>query len=222
MIWPSPQVCWGLVPLKGFSDSLADCTKKAVEDFCTPFLHPPRQFTAKAPPPKVDQRIKKSLVERTEVLITDAAAPELLASRLLSGKRRYATTGAEAPFFTNVKVIGRDAAHASTRLLKRPFDCHAELDSLMDEYISGKDSFSQKVWNSHLYSKWWQQLAKKGGSSLSAAKHRFGSYLNPLSKIAETFTLLLNLRTRFIQRVLIRHRGPPNCCKTWMAERLSC
>lgn len=136
----------------------------------------------------------ESLGEKTELLATDAAAPELLASRLLTGKRPYATgAGCKEEFFSKVKLIARDASHASTRLLKRPFEAHTALEGLMEEFISGKDSFAR---HSPLYTQWWGNLAKKG-SSLSAAKHRFGSYHVTLSKLCRNMHSMIQLCEKF-------------------------
>ena len=118
----------------------------------------------------MDQDVLRNIIAKTELLCTDAAAPELSASRLLAGQRPYATgDGGKDEFFRNVKLVARDASHASTRLLKRPLEAHPELAGLMEEFISGSDSFAQKVWHSPLYTQWWNNLAKKG-SSLAAVQ----------------------------------------------------
>lgn len=185
----------GFLPTEGFSDSLAKASKKATLSFCTPLANPPRGFQARAATQnsEVDQNVLTNIIAKTEILCTDAAAPELLASRLLAGQRPYATgDGGKDEFFRKVKLVARDASHASTRLLKRPFEAHPELAGLMEEFISGSDSFAQKVWHSPLYTQWWNNLAKNG-SSLSAAKHRFGSYLIPLSKLCRNMQSMIQL-----------------------------
>ena len=48
-------------------------------------------------------------------------------------------------FVPTVKLVGRDAAHASTSLLKKPFQKYPELNSLMEEFVSDEDSFCRKV-----------------------------------------------------------------------------
>ena len=116
---------------------------RSITDFCTPKLNPPRQFKQTTCP--VDQKLLRNVQEKTQILVTDAAGPELLASRILSGKRQAASAGFQDPFFKRVRVIGRDAAHASTRLLKRPFEAHPEIEKLLNEFVTGKDSFAQKV-----------------------------------------------------------------------------
>ena len=190
----------GYVYTEGFSDSIAQATTQSVSDFCTPYLSPPRQFRQKSPTCSVDQSVLVALQDRTQVLITDAAAPELLASQLLAGKRKMASTGEAENFFKRVKVTGRDATHASTRVLKRPFLAHPVLESMLNEFVSGKESFSQKIQHSPLYQQWYQQSLQEGGlteakpsSNLSAAKHRFASYLNPLTKICKHMPAMIQV-----------------------------
>eukprot|EP00435_Cladocopium_sp_Y103_P048565 s89_g14.t1 len=185
----------GFLPTQGFADSIAEATQKSISDFCTPLLCRPRQFKPVSGADELDKSLLEVLLGKTEILITDAAAPELLASRILTGKRKAASASELAMAlgepFKRVKVIGRDAAHASTRLIKRPFQAHEELERLLAEFVTGKDSFAQKIQHSPLYMQWWQAAKQgdesftDGGKNLSAAKHRFSSYFNPLSKISK-------------------------------------
>ena len=184
---------FGFIPTQGFADSIGEATRKSITDFCTPKLNPPRQVKQTTCP--VDQKLLRNVQEKTQILVTDAAGPELLASRILSGKRQAASAGFQDPFFKRVRVIGRDAAHASTRLLKRPFEAHPEIEKLLNEFVTGKDSFAQKVQYSPLYQQWWKKslVDEAGGSDLSAAKHRFASYMNPLAKISKNMGAMMQV-----------------------------
>ena len=190
----------GFKSMDGAADSIAACTLKAIEELCHPMLYPPRSCPqavteAVSYKPEVARRIQ----ERTSILVTDAAAPELLASDVLRGKRAYAETCERRKDFPNVTIVGRDAAHASTRLLKRPFQHHPDLQSILEEFVSGSESFCQKIHHSPLHSQWWKQaggdsLEDVGSAgSLSAAKHRFGSYLQPLSRICRQMPRMLEV-----------------------------
>ncbi|CAK8999692.1 Uncharacterized protein SCF082_LOCUS6168, partial [Durusdinium trenchii] len=106
------------------------------------------------------------------------------------GRRTFADARGEVSF-RNIKVIGRDVAHASTRLLKRPFQACQPLKSIMTEWIHGSEGFAQKVHHSPVLIQWWAKAVHNDDSdltgdqctSMSAAKHRFSSYFNPLSRI---------------------------------------
>ena len=172
----------GFLPVQGFADDLAGSFKAALQEFCTPRVFRPRGFVERQPA-AMDGEVEKNVRANTGILTTDAAAPELLSSGLLSGRRPYAGSHACEDYLTSVKVIGRDGPHASTRFVKRGFTCSPDLQDLMNEFISGTDSFAQKVFHSPLYMGWWKELVKEdsgGPVSLAAAKHRFASFLFPL------------------------------------------
>ena len=72
----------------------------------------------------------------------------------------------------------------------------------MTEWIHGSDSFAQKVHHSHILSQWWAKavqcqedsdLLGHQCTSLAAAKHRFSSYFNPLSRIVKNLQAVFNV-----------------------------
>lgn len=118
-------------PVEGYADSLASAVQKALSDYCQPRQSLPRGFVDNSLP-AFQEDVAANVKRRTSILVTDAAAPELLASSLLSGRRPYAKSNALEAFFPALKVIGRDSAHASTRLLKRPFAASSQLSDIMN------------------------------------------------------------------------------------------
>ena len=100
----------------------------------------------------------------------------------------------------HIKLVGRDVAHATTKFLKRPFQKSEAIHSLMEEWCHGSDSFAQKVFHSPLLNQWWAQSVHEPEddpvdtcASLSAAKHRFTSYLQPLSRICKNLQAALKV-----------------------------
>lgn len=182
-------------PVDGSAEDLAESTKKAVQEYCRLRICLPRGF--KDPQPgEDDPAAEANIKKKTGILVTDGAAPEVLASGLLSGRRPYAKSSSCETYMEGVKVISRDTPHASTRLLKRPFKASPELDKLMTEYVSGTDSFAQKVFHSPMLTTWWKELVTEdndGLTSMCAAKHRFASYFIPLSRIAHNFPSVVKL-----------------------------
>ena len=61
-----------------------------------------------------------------EVVTTDAAANEILATHITAGKRspKIEQNDAQQPLMPNIKLVGRDQAHAFRRLMTRPYKCH--------------------------------------------------------------------------------------------------
>ena len=185
----------GFLPVEGFADNLAHSLQTSVQHFCQPRSHLPRGFVDGCPPP-LDTKVEPNIRAKTYVLVTDGAAAEVLASGQLSGRRPYVDSGTCEKYLTSVKMIGRDAPHATTRLLKRPFQASPDLQMLMNEFVSGSHSFAQKVFHSPLYQGWWKSLVSEesgGPTSMAAAKHRFGSFLVPLSRISDNVSSMIKL-----------------------------
>ncbi len=178
------------------SDSLAKSTKSAIQSLCTPLEMKPKGCHLQEIG-NYDTAVEESLRKRTSILITDSAANEMLASNILAGRRASAATGAREAYFTDVKVIGRDASHATTRVLRRPFSCHTELQQVLDEFVLGRDSFCQKVFHSDMYKQCWKELVgeedPQASTSVCAAKHRFASYFLPLSRICKQIGPMIKL-----------------------------
>ena len=71
-----------------------------------------------------DLTLFKEIREKIHILCTDAHPAELLASNIMSGKRKSGRPEHnESVFLPNIVLVGRDHAHASTRLVKRPWAC---------------------------------------------------------------------------------------------------
>ena len=112
----------------------AAATVKALKLFCTPgfggFL---------------DHGLFQHVRDKVHILITDAASSELLASHLLRGRRRSVSgIDLEKPFFPNLFLLGCDASHACTRLLKQPWHVMDEVKEVVSCTITNSDSVAQK------------------------------------------------------------------------------
>ena len=192
--------CFGMVPVSGSAESIAQATDALMEAFCVEKKHPPR--ASKVEESAVDTGLLQHLRDSVIIIVTDAAASEQLATDLQRG-RRNAADDTQASM-TNIKLVGRDAAHASTRLLKRPFQACTELKCIMTEWCHGADSFAQKVQHSTVLSQWWAAALECRDedsdfgclTSLAAAKHRFSSYLNPLSRICKNMQTVFKVCSR--------------------------
>ena len=198
--------CSGVVGFEaaaeGNAETIGRATMAACERLCTPWYCPPR-FTSENKDVRLDKQCLQQIRKATTILVTDAAANELLASQQLRGRRELADGSskggsAELP---NVRLVGRDAAHAATRLLKKPFHAHPVIDDLLQRWVSGSDSFSQRLHHSSLYSAWFRDFVSKRRSnadelaplSVCAAKHRFASLVKPLSTICQNLPAVLQL-----------------------------
>ena len=127
-----------------------------------------------------------------ELITTDAAANEILATNIGAGKRSAELEpangdGDNSTLTPNLKMIGRDKAHSFRRLMTRPFQCDPFLDEIMDDFVLSKSSICQLVQNSHeLKSMFQEEIEQQVGckriSNLRAAKHRFESLAAPMGR----------------------------------------
>ena len=193
----------GLVDTEPSSEQLAAATTHALKVFCQPFTALPRGSKAVAKP--YDRALQKNLKDKIQILTTDNASSEMLASQQLRGARPHATPGglATKAALPNVKLVAKDSAHSSTRVLKRPFAKHPHINSVMCELVYNSESFCQKIFHSPLYSKWWKEVTAEEDeegpgqsarvTSMCSAKHRFASYYQPLSRLIKNLPAAVKL-----------------------------
>ncbi|CAK9092405.1 Uncharacterized protein SCF082_LOCUS43483 [Durusdinium trenchii] len=168
---------------RGKATDILEATRSAMRTFSTSRCNPPRNY--RGPRPDCDETLFDRLTEKCEMVVTDSASSELLAQDLGRGRRGQA--GGRTPvLFPNQKITGRDRAHASQRLISRPWESDTLLKALMQSVVQGPDSFCQKVWHSRVYSSWFaagvENSSFPAGKTLSAAQHRFCSFSKPLGR----------------------------------------
>ena len=149
-----------------------------------------------------DSELAKSVMQRVELLCVDAASDELL-----SGESMRGHAGEALPACTpNLKVIARDAAHASRRFLSRLWKADDEIVSTLSTFVRTRQSITQRIHRSQVFTAWFgEEVARDGGTcrNLRAAKHRFESYATPLARICQHLPAVV----RTAERIVIE-RGP--------------
>ena len=92
----------------------------------------------------------------------------------------------------NLKMIGRDKAHAFRKVLQRPYAADDFLETVMNDHILGSHSMTQIIANSHEFSLWLEEEIGRQESTagfgakcknLRSAKHRFESHSTPLGRM---------------------------------------
>ena len=87
----------------------------------------------------VNRPLRNHLRKITHILATGAAADGIVASEIM----RVAGLSVQMQAaFSRTKIVLRDKAHGSTRLLRRPFKDDAGLDQILHSLIRGNDSRS--------------------------------------------------------------------------------
>ncbi|CAK9072718.1 Uncharacterized protein SCF082_LOCUS35726, partial [Durusdinium trenchii] len=210
----SLELCCGTLGCQrmtgGSAEDIVTATAKALRIFCTEMYHPPRMGRRLSQQGGFNRMLFNHMRSIVHILTTDSHPAELLASNIMKGDRQSADEQHNRdPFLPNVVLVGRDAAHASTRL------------EVFAETIRNKDSPVQKIFNSNIFSRWFEEAVLHHGgapqaTSLSAAKHRFASYAKPLGRI----TLHLETFFRLLHRIASM-RDDADWARKWLAN-ISC
>lgn len=186
------------------SDAIVETTKAALKEFCTKRG-------------RCDQQLQAHIRDHVQVLVTDAAPAELLASNMLRGRRGEDTR--HDPYLPNIVMVGRDAPHATMRILKRPWHAMEDLKDILQSTVTSSNSPTQKIFHSPNFSLWFSEATSRNQgpdvSSLSAAKHRFASFAKPLAR------LILHVRAYFeVCHRIVASVDAQDCawCHSWLTD----
>ena len=135
-------------------------TLSTLEDFCTPYRGaPPRGPSGgdrRVPAQRMDDLYNHIRNEATEVWNTDAGADEILAGK---EAKLYGPRAADvAPILPALKMINRDRAHASRRVVKRPWSADDFLASIHANLVMKKTSMVRVIQYSPAIKKWYQEF----------------------------------------------------------------
>ena len=117
----------------GHAEEILQGTRRGLEMFCQSRYNAPRGFRGSIP--EFDKDLFEKLRQNCQMVVTDCASAELLAQNLATGFRRTSAAENETPLFPGQKIIGRDRAHASQRLLSRPWSADEELRALLQDMM---------------------------------------------------------------------------------------
>ena len=141
-------------------DPKARATREVLRRFCTKFRDPPRYYSG--PEPEFEEALFETVRKRIEIILTDAAPNELLASNVSRGARDpgIEKSGAEV-LLPCLKLVARDHAHAFRRVIKRPFQASEHLSNLMQEHVLGKTSPVRVIDDSFIFRQWFEDEVAK-------------------------------------------------------------
>ena len=183
-------------------------TEQVIRRACTAFASPPPGCQVE---PQFDAELFAQICSAIEAVTIDSASNETAA-----GGDAYQAVRGAPPLLPNCRFTLHDSAHKARRLLSRPWAASAELGTVIQLFVTDRDSISQLVHHSyelkHLYHRCCSETA--GGDeyadaavetcfgNLRSAKHRIESLVTPLSRLilnisgAMLFATRLNLRRR--------------------------
>ena len=161
---------------------ITEATQKIIEEFSLP--HKKLCSDAERQAAELTMHIRSKI----EAVCVDSASNEIKSAGLMR-------TSGVAP---NLKVIIRDRAHASRRLLSRPWKADPFLNEIAETVVMNRSSICQRVQHSHdlreMYAKNVQSYVDgpfKNSKGLGAAKHRYESWAKPFAMVVMTLPALI-------------------------------
>ena len=144
----------------GFKCTKARATREVLQRFCTKYNDPPRYYAG--PKPEFNEGLFDKVRKRVEIVLTDAAANELLASNVTRGARDPNIEGPGAQILLPcLKLVARDHAHAFRRVIQRPFKATDHLSALMAEHVLGANSPVRIIDGSFIFRQWFDDEVAK-------------------------------------------------------------
>ena len=170
--------------------NLCLATLTALEEFCTKGLGRPGQPHPDASTPKVDTDLLAKLCAAIRWWFTDAAYDEFAAGELL------VTLPEASKLFPNLRVIGREKAHASRRVLSRPQLADPYLTEVCNHFVWNYDSLASLIQHNPTVGDVWRSSARSDTAasditSLGFRRHRFDSQAEPMTRLVVGFDAAL-------------------------------
>ncbi|CAK0809178.1 unnamed protein product [Prorocentrum cordatum] len=165
---------------------IMESTFRIIERMCTKFSDSPRLCRATpASMPSLMAHVRESVM----CITVDSAGDELLASEMMCNQSLAQTERALTP---NLKFVLRDSAHASRRIISRPWNADPYLRDVAMMMAQGRSSVAKLVQNSTETSRVFAGYVKSSQSSvvtsairnMQAASHRFEYWQKPLGRTA--------------------------------------
>jgi len=178
----------GLVRTMGGATNLCLATMTAIEQLCSPFVHQPN-ITAVSKS-ELDTALMKHVCSIVTWWYTDAAAEELSAGEI------FMSSTAARTLFPNLKICGREKAHASRRVLERPQKAEPYLDDVAAHVLWNYNSIASLLQHMPVCSNVFQAGSRENEDAaairhLRFRRHRFDSQAEPLARIVLAFDAVL-------------------------------
>ena len=166
---------------------ITEATTRIMERMCTKFNYAPKYSCSATPTwmPDLMAHVRANVM----CIAVDSAGDELLASEMM---RDRALSQSQVALTPNLKFVLRDAAHASRRIISRPWNADPYLRDVALMMAQGRSSVAKLVQNSTETSRVFAGYVKSSSSSvvtsaiknMRAASHRFESWQKPLGRTA--------------------------------------
>ena len=141
--------------------------------------------------PRLDARLQTHVANIVEVFVADGAADEQLAGQMLL------PTSTSEHALPNLKMVCRDRAHASRRLLQRTWDKDDYIRGILGPLLWDEQSLVRLLQTSDVFADLFRDVqtqelevaptAQPAVQNMSYAKQRFDSFFKPLQRLVRHF-----------------------------------
>ena len=178
--------------------NVTNVTKQLLVEFCTPnfgcpYVDDPSSLSS------LDEDLFQHIRQHVHSVTVDAAENEIAACENMKCKDSCTAMEGVA-FCPNVRTVVRDKAHASRRILQRPWACDPYLELVAGVLVSETNSVAQMVQHSDDLRAWFEECCKNATRKattaefkhLRAAKHRYESLAAPLTRMCLHWEAVIN------------------------------
>ena len=192
----------------GTSTKINAETSRLIKQLATPYLGAPYTCVQTS----MDQDFYDHMIKITRAVCIDSAENEVAAARTaMLDCTEAARNNNDRALLPNCDTIIRDKAHASRRILTRPWECDEVFKSVVTLLVTGKKSISQLVENSHIFQQWYKEASANSATKattstfqhLRARKHRFEANATPLHRLTSDPEAAYD----FLNRVIVSRPG---------------
>ena len=163
--------------------NITAATQRIITRMCTRFGSAPISTVEPIRLPRLLEHIRHTVL----CITVDSAADEVLSGEMM---RCTALSGTQMALTPNLKFVIRDKAHASRRIISRPWAADAYLKDIIVMMCRGRDSISRMVQCSleirRVFSNFVKssrsKIVKSAVTNMRAACHRFESFQKPLGR----------------------------------------
>ena len=170
--------------------NLTAATERIMTRLCTRRLNPPVDGSAGVFKSEADQLLKPLLQHLRKSVIclaVDSASDELLSAEMM---RSSVLSPSQRTLTPNLRFVLRDKAHASRRVVSRPWAADPYVKDVANMFAHSRNSISRMVQNSPAISQVFHQyvvsarnkIVSSACANMRAAKHRFESHAKPMGR----------------------------------------
>ncbi len=191
--------------IKSTATNITQQTRDLVIQFVTrnwnaPYLKSDRQVQ------EVDALLFEHIRHHIHAITIDSASDEVA-----SAENMMCVNSDSSFHCPGLRTILRDKAHASRRILQRPWSCDSYLSMIASTLISESGSLAQMIQRSADLKAWYEEACSGSTSGvvstvfthMRAAKHRYESLASPLCRMALNWKAVI----RFLERVSIERQS---------------